>query len=398
MANNIINLDRKRNRHSRADSARWEKMDRCVLCWHLTNVPQNTPLSQRKILCPRTGTALREMLLRALQARCVLWRGQCELITMTERKTDQRLTCGQRFGRWTVLGGCMTTPRGERKYLCRCDCGTERYVLERSLLYGGSQSCGCLRKEMAYQANAYNLLGQTFGELHVVGKSRKRTKMGSYWTCLCSCGYTCEATASELVSGRKTHCGCKSVKNNATSDITGQRFGRLIAQYSTKKRDAKGFVIWHCRCDCGNEADISYNSLVYCNQISCGCKKKEHDKALGGFLTHVDGTSIDALKSSKLPSNNTTGVKGVYLVKGRYLAKIVFQRRQYFLGTYPSVEEAAEARKKAEEAIHGEVISFYEKWSEKAAADPVWAKDNPIKISVSKSADAELRVQLQPDL
>ena len=58
-----------------------------------------------------------------------------------------------------------------------------------------------------------------------------------------------------------------------------------------------------------------------------------------------------------------------------YLAKIVFQHRQYFLGTYASVEEAAEARKKAEEAINGEVISFYEKWSEKAAADPVWAKD-----------------------
>lgn len=255
-----------------------------------------------------------------------------------------------------------------------------------------------MRKEMAYRANAYNLLGQTFGDLCIVGKSRKRTKMGAYWTCLCSCGYTCEVTASELVSGRKTHCGCKSVKNYATSDITGQRFGRLTAQYSTKKRDAKGFVIWHCQCDCGSEADVSYNSLMYCGQTSCGCKKKEHDKALGGFLTHVDGTSIDALKSRKIPSNNTTGVKGVYLVKGRYLAKIVFQHRQYFLGTYASVEEAAEARKKAEEAINGEVISFYEKWSEKAAADPVWAKDNPIKISVSKSADAELRVQLQPDL
>lgn len=48
MANNIINLDRKRTRRSRANSARWEKMDRCVLCWHLTNVPQNTPISQRK--------------------------------------------------------------------------------------------------------------------------------------------------------------------------------------------------------------------------------------------------------------------------------------------------------------------------------------------------------------
>ncbi len=72
---------------------------------------------------------------------------------------------------------------------------------------------------MAYQANAYNLLEQTFGDLCVVGKSRKRTKMGSYWTCLCSCGYTCEATASELVSGRKTSCGCMSTRNYAVSDM-----------------------------------------------------------------------------------------------------------------------------------------------------------------------------------
>lgn len=102
---------------------------------------------------------------------------------------------------------------------------------------------GCLRKERAYQATAYNLLGQTFGELRVIGRSRKRTEMGAYWTCLCSCGYTCEATAAELVSGRKTHCGCKSVRSYATSNITGRRFGRLTAMYPTKKRDAKGFVI-----------------------------------------------------------------------------------------------------------------------------------------------------------
>lgn len=95
--------------------------------------------------------------------------------------------------------------------------------------------------------------GQTFGELKVVGRSRKRTKMGAYWTCLCICGYTCEATAAELMSGRKTHCGCKSVKNYASADITCRRFGRLTAQYSTKKRDTKGFVIWHCHCDSYNE-------------------------------------------------------------------------------------------------------------------------------------------------
>ncbi len=179
-------------------------------------------------------------------------------------KAAMKPESGQRFGRWTVLDGCITTPQGERKYLCRCDCGTERYVLEWSLQHGGSQSCGCLRMERARQATAYDLSGQTFGELKVVGRSRKRTKMGAYWTCLCSCGYTCEATAAELMSGRKTHCGCKSVKNYASADITGRRFGRLTAQYSTKKRDTKGFVIWHCRCDCGNEINVSYNNLMYC--------------------------------------------------------------------------------------------------------------------------------------
>ena len=187
-------------------------------------------------------------------------------------------------------------------------------------------------------------------------------------------------------------------KNYASSDITNRTYGRLTALYPTEKRDAKGFVVWHCRCTCGNEADVSYNSLVYCNQISCGCRKKEHDQALRGYLTHVDGTSIDALRSGKLPANNTSGVKGVYLIKGRYVAKIVFQHRQYFLGSYKTLSEAAEARGKAEQAICAEVVPFYERWAEKAKADPVWAGENPVRITVRKTASGELRVQLSPPL
>ena len=112
------------------------------------------------------------------------------------------------------------------------------------------------------------------------------------------------------------------------SDITGKKFNRLTVLYPTDRRDAKGSVIWKCRCDCGKEVDYSYNELLYTNLKSCGCRKEEHDMVLRTFLTHVDGTSIDALKSDRIPSNNTTGVKGVYKIRGKYVAKIVFKQKR----------------------------------------------------------------------
>lgn len=40
------------------------------------------------------------------------------------------------------------------------------------------------------------------------------------------------------------------------------------------------------------------------------------------------------IRSKKVPTDNTTDVKGEYLIKGKYLAKIVFQKKQYHLGQY----------------------------------------------------------------
>ncbi len=43
MANDI-----RSNRRSRIGGNRRKQMDRCVLCWQLTDVPKNTPISWRK--------------------------------------------------------------------------------------------------------------------------------------------------------------------------------------------------------------------------------------------------------------------------------------------------------------------------------------------------------------
>lgn len=203
-----------------------------------------------------------------------------EVITLTEH-----LHSGQKIGRWTVTETYQFTSKGERKYLCQCECGSERYVLERSLKSGGSLSCGCLRKEQAEKALAHDLTGKQFGDLKVIGRSHKESgARGIWWDCQCSCGNTCQVLGTLLAMGRKTHCGCKTVKNQPISDIAGQVFGRLTALYPTEGRTAKGSVLWHCRCSCGNEIDVSYNELLYTSVKSCGCQKKEHDQALHSLL------------------------------------------------------------------------------------------------------------------
>lgn len=307
---------------------------------------------------------------------------------------------GTQFGRWTVIGDPIKSNRGEKKWLCRCECGTQRYVLERSLRYGGSMSCGCLTRERAIQSNSRELTGKVFGSLTVLGPASVSDgkKQGRHWICRCSCGEAYTTSTSLLVSGRRTHCPNPIHRTYSKAmDITGKRFHALTALYPTQKRDRSGFVIWHCRCDCGNTVDLSYNSLLYSNQKSCGCRKQIHNRKLADYLTHVDGTSIDFIRSKKVPVNNTTGCRGVYLIKGQYVAKIVFQKKAYYLGEFDRLEDAVRARKKAEEILFDEVIAYYEQFQKAAVRDPAWAEANPVRICVTQNKNREISVSFLPE-
>ena len=305
----------------------------------------------------------------------------------------------RKIGRWTVLGPYLETERGERKWLCRCDCGTERYVLERSLHSGGSRSCGCVREQNLSATRSYNLEGMTIGDLSVLRRAQDAptdSRRGIKWVCRCSCGKECEVLASDLVSGKKTNCGCKQVNYK---DISGEKYHFLTALYPLPDRSEKGEILWHCRCDCGNEIDIPYNELVYSNRRSCGCKKEEQNDRLHSFLTHIDQTSIDRIRSKRISSNNTTGAKGVYFHRGRWTAKIVFQRKQYNLGRFFTKEKAMLARLEAESLLFDRTVEHYDSWKERALLDPLWAEQNPVRVVVYfASKPPRLEAEFLPDL
>ena len=302
---------------------------------------------------------------------------------------------GARIGRWTVLD--RSAGGQEARWRCRCDCGIEREVSGRSLRYGGSLSCGCLRKERANDANALELAGKRFGRLTVLEKAESGRHGGSRWRCRCDCGKEAVFPGTLLATGKRTSCGCDRIKHYAFSDVSGQQFHRLTALYPAEGRTDKGGMIWHCRCECGNELDVSYNSLVYANMKSCGCRKREHDMLLRKLQPHVDGTSICHLRSKKTPKNNTTGVKGVYLIRGRYTAKIVFQKKQYVLGAYDRLEDAAEARREAEAILNDQAAEFYDRWKAKADTNPEWAENNPIRLNVVRR-NGDLEMEMLPRL
>ena len=138
------------------------------------------------------------------------------------RETGKPIETGVRFGRLVVLSQAENSGRGERRWLCRCDCGKEKNILERLLLYGGSLSCGCLRIDRHREEIAYDLTGQVFGDLTVLNRSEHQRKNGGvWWACRCACSSIYECPATLLVMGRRTHCGCKTNRGRP-ADIAGK--------------------------------------------------------------------------------------------------------------------------------------------------------------------------------
>lgn len=61
-------------------------------------------------------------------------------------------------------------------------------------------------------------------------------------------------------------------------DLTGQRFGRLVAEEKADRpinKNGKMRTRWKCRCDCGNECVVLTESLVGGRTTSCGCYRDE---------------------------------------------------------------------------------------------------------------------------
>ena len=213
-----------------------------------------------------------------------------------------------------------------------------------------------------------DLTGQRFGKLTVVSRAENIGR-DTAWLCRCDCGGEKAVRTANLRKGRTRSCGCgltgPMLPGTKQLDLTGQRFGKLVAVAPVAEPDRRGTYKWLCRCDCGGETAVAVSNLRNGHTRSCGCESRLSLES----LHYVDGTNIELIRKNTRRSNNTSGCAGVVWRKKdrRWSADIGFQGKRYYLGLYERYEDAVRARKEAETRYFGAFLADYDARAEQEA-------------------------------
>ena len=298
---------------------------------------------------------------------------------------------GRRFGRLVVLrmadDQTKTPTDTTTRWLCRCDCGNE--VIKSTKQLRKSRSCGCLRESAG---NAFiDLTGQRFGKWTVVSRADNAKSSGNArWLCRCECGAESVVPGTMLRSGRSTMCrACAYAavgdRRAEAIDLTGQRFGRLIAQKRLRGK-------WYqCICDCGNIVVVETGDLTSGNKRSCGClgdeARREGPRARYRAVNR-DGTNVQIASAQ---TKSPTGVRGVYEDShhpGRYIARLRIAGKDYLHSRFATFEAAVAARKQAEKKYLAPLLA---KWDEEDKPDKEFLEYNDLLTTEEAAVAIEVR-------
>lgn len=297
----------------------------------------------------------------ALTIGCTAW----HLLSIKMKKLD---LSGQRFGILTALEDTGKRKRGSKIWLCRCDCGNYREVAAGSLRSGAAKSCGCQNKCREIEPH------KTYGNIEVLEIVNNRPR--TYHAKCLLCGHEFTTNAKIILDyAERGYCGnCGKNKRRQDRDTEakthiGETFGSLkIIDYVGVKTISKdsvyGTAIVKCKCEkCGSITEIPLTRLkngIIKECRHCGRKNLKKGREITKDASK-EGTNVFAIQNRALNKNSTTGVNGVTFRQreNKYYAYINFKRKQYSLGLYENIEDAAAARKKAEERIYGEFLEWY---------------------------------------
>ena len=118
---------------------------------------------------------------------------------------------GKRYEKLVVIEQTESTKQGQRRWICKCDCGGDCIATTANLNSGRTTNCGCKKSP--------DLTGRVFGKLTVLGRSDKRGSRGKkttpMWECKCECGTITYKATDTLTNPNMSMCNECSGKYGA---------------------------------------------------------------------------------------------------------------------------------------------------------------------------------------
>ena len=233
---------------------------------------------------------------------------------------------GERYGRLTVIKEVephiFKNGKQRRKFLCQCDCGSDPIkVFLNGLTSGRTTSCGCRQREEAAKVGK----SATKENLFFINDETKVVT-----------GYDSNGKEfyfdKEFLNKVKKYCwhvdknGYVSTKKKSSKKIL--KMHRLITNCP------ENMVVDHIN---HNKADNRMSNLRICEWA-------------------------DNTRNRKAPKNSKTGITGVTWHKhsSKWQARITINGKRINLGVFDNIEDARQARLKAELEYFGEFSINYE--------------------------------------
>lgn len=137
----------------------------------------------------------------------------------------------------------------------------------------------------------------------------KKSRKGKF---ICpECGTFFETRIEGIKNGHTKSCGCirKKIRiengKKRAKDLTGKRFGKLIALKKTEKRNGHN-IIWKCKCDCGKITYVSTNHLSDGHTKSCGCNTESRGEEKIRFFLQSLNINFETQKTFNKCKNPKT--------------------------------------------------------------------------------------------